>query len=250
MLLIDNVGQRLGSAVLDALLTSEIWQDRLRGRNTMLTLPNLLLVLATGNNLKLKADCPALHPPAVGRRGQHPEARSGFQYPDLEAHVAAQQPQLLAAALTLVRGYIAAGRPKQDVVTLGSFEGWSRLVQSAVMWAFGVDPGQARLVADDEVDLDKEILDTLTRGWLRLVPDGSSISCRGLMTKALEAGEGGRDILEALEMANASGKRTPVALGRLVTRFRKRIHRGSYFDHGSPDRTADGWLWRLFSLTT
>jgi hypothetical protein len=246
LLLIDNIGSRFGSPVLDALLTSEIWQDRIVGRSQQVTAQNLLQVIATGNNMQLKADtvrrCLRLQ---LHTSDEHPEARTGFHHSDLEAWVADQQPQLLSAALTLLRAFVVAGKPKQKIVTLGSFAGWAGLIQSTVMWAYGVDPGEARVKADDEMDLEKEILEKLMRGWNKLVPRGTAISCRRVMDAALKGGEAGLDVFEAMEMS--SGKRTAVALGNLITRYRKRVHMGSYFDHGSKDKTSEGRLWKLFT---
>jgi hypothetical protein len=246
LLLIDNIGSRFGSPVLDALLTSEIWQDRLNNTSTQVTLPNLLQVIATGNNLQLKADtvrrCIRLQ---LQTSEEHPESRTKFHHPDLEAWVAQQQPHLLVAALTLLRAYVIAGRPKQEIVTMGSFAGWSDLVQSTVKWAYRVDPGEARVKAEDEMDLDKEILEKLIRGWSKLVPQGAAISCRRVMEAAAKGGEAGVDIYEAMEMSG-SGKRTAVALGYLLTKFRKRVQQGGYFDHGSKEKTSEGRLWKLF----
>ena len=43
------------------------------------------------------------------------------------------RPRLVAAALTVLRGYIAAGRPKQAGTPLGDFRGWARLVRDALL---------------------------------------------------------------------------------------------------------------------
>jgi hypothetical protein len=248
LLLIDNIGACFGSPVLDALLTSEIWQDRLLGRSQEVTLPNLLQVIATGNNLQLKADtvrrCLRLQ---LNTSEEHPESRSEFKYANLEAWVMDHQAELLTAALTLLRGYMAAGRPKQELITLGSFAGWSGLIQSTVKWAYGVDPGEARVLGDDEMDLDKEILERLIRGWRNLVPDGKPVSCRTVFDRTIKDSELGRDIHEALELRHSSGKRSAVALGHLLTRYRKRVYMGAYFDHGSKERTSEGRSWKLFT---
>jgi hypothetical protein len=68
------------------------------------------------------------------------------------------------------------------------------------------------------------------------------------MDSAIEGGDAGRDILEALEMRNSSGKRTAVALGRLLAHYRQRVHLGAYFDHGSKEHTSSGRQWRLFKV--
>lgn len=243
-LLIDNVATRLGSTTLDALLTSEVWQDRILRRSEVQTFPNLLQVIATGNNLQLKADtvrrCLRIQLKAAEER---PEARSDFRHPNLEAWVSERQPELLVAALTLLRGYIAAGQPPQDIVTLGSFEGWSGLIQSTVKWAYGVDPGESRILEEDQMDLEKEILDTLMRGWRGIVPDGRAITCRELMKILPEKGDYGQDILDALEMAGP-GKVSAVRLGHLLTRMKDRSYHGIHFERGA-NKTRDGVVWKL-----
>jgi hypothetical protein len=51
---------------------------------------------------------------------------------------------LLAAALTVLRGFIAAGSPNQKLKPWGSFEGWSDLVRGSIVWSGNVDPGETR----------------------------------------------------------------------------------------------------------
>jgi putative DNA primase/helicase len=52
--------------------------------------------------------------------------------------------QLVAAGLTVLRGYSAAGRPDMRLPPWGSFEGWSKLVRGALVWAGEADPGETR----------------------------------------------------------------------------------------------------------
>ena len=249
LLLIDNIASRFGSATLDALLTSEVWQDRVLGRSQQATLPNLMQVIATGNNMQMRADtvrrCIRIQ---LSSNEEHPELRSGFKYPDLERFVSDQQPMLLAAALTLLRGYWEAGRPRQEVSVLGSFAGWSDCIQSTVMWAFGVDPGEARISTDDEMDLDKEILEKLMSGWRSVVPDGTPSSCRQVMDNITKADGAGRDLLDAMELASPTGKRSSVVLGNLLGRFRQRPLKGMKFEHARPEHTSAGRLWVLTAV--
>ena len=53
----------------------------------------------------------------------------------------------------MLRAYIVAGKPKQDIPPYGSFEEWSGLVRSALVWLGMPDPNltRARLEADDPV---------------------------------------------------------------------------------------------------
>src|SRR5581483_7986643 len=62
--------------------------------------------------------------------------------------------ELVSAALTILRGHIAAGRPQPGEVVerpFGGFEKWSRDIRAAVVWAGLADPclTRCRVSADD-----------------------------------------------------------------------------------------------------
>lgn len=242
----DNVSGPFGGKNLDALLTSDLWVSRILGGSNLGTFTNRLQVIATGNNIQLKSS-------DTIRRSlwlqlhtidEHPEARPAttFRHPDLEGWVNEHHPQLLSAALTILRGYIAAGKPKQDLRPLGSFEGWTNLVQAAVKWAFGVDPGEAQILCHEGVDANKEVLEKLMNGWLKIVPKVEAATCRKVMDAVLDGAEGGRDILEALEM-NSSKKPSAVELGYLLNKFRNTNYMGASFT--TLKKVTDGMLWKL-----
>jgi len=139
--LIDNVVGTIGGPSLDAALTSDIWQDRLLGGNRAIQLPMRVLFFATGNNLQLVGD--------LSRRclyarletdHERPEERTDFQHADLCGFARSNRGGFLAAALTMVRAYVVAGRPPPAFRPLGSFEGWSGLVRAAIVWAGLADP--------------------------------------------------------------------------------------------------------------
>jgi hypothetical protein len=64
-------------------------------------------------------------------------------HPDLLACVRRERPKLVAAALTILRGYVVADRPHRRR-KLGGFEAWSDLVPGAVRWAELTHPMQSR----------------------------------------------------------------------------------------------------------
>jgi hypothetical protein len=190
LVLLDNLAGAVGCDVLDAALTSDRWKDRLLGGNRMYDGPLHVCWYGTGNNVQLAAD--------TARRVCHvrmetaeerPELRTGFKYPDLRAHVRANRGPLLSAALTILRGWVAAGRPRHNLLPWGSFEGWSGVVREAVVFAGLPDPGETRLALQTAADRDAaamtglltalEQLDTARRGLttaeiidrLRNVPD-------------------------------------------------------------------------------
>ena len=128
VVLLDNVSQALDSETLAAVLTAEVWSDRLLGQTKMVEVPNRALWLATANN------------PVVSRENarrsvrvrldaavERPWLRDGFRHADLRAWVRAERGVLLGALITLVQGWMADGRPEGQV-KLGSFEAWARLI--------------------------------------------------------------------------------------------------------------------------
>lgn len=168
LLLIDNISKPLGSGALDTVLTGTTWSERILGKSEKVSLPLLTVWYGTGNNVTFKGD--------TARRCLHirldsdlekPEARDGFKHPDLLAWVHAHRAALVIAALTILRGYCAAGRPAVGLKPWGSFEGWSALVRNALVWAGLPDPAETRAELD-EVDTDANTLADLIGGWEEL----------------------------------------------------------------------------------
>lgn len=126
---------QLKSPVLAALLTSRVWSDRLLGGNTEIEADNRMLVLITGNNLAPVGDIvrrlliiridPKLEASEVWKRE--------FAIDPLD-YIVRNRQGLVAAALTLISGYIAAGRPKVATGRLASFEEWDDLVRQPIVW--------------------------------------------------------------------------------------------------------------------
>lgn len=155
VVLFDNV-TNLGGPVMDAALTSTTWIDRILGvSKTSKELPLLVNWIATGNNVALKGD--------VVRRillvrldpdCEQPDARTGFKHDPLIPWVRANRGRLVAAALTILRAYVAAGRPAVDLPSWGSYDTWSALVRGSLVWAGQPDPylTRARLVHGDAGD--------------------------------------------------------------------------------------------------
>jgi hypothetical protein len=155
LVLLDNLAGAVGCDVLDAALTSGWWKDRLLGTNQVYDGPLHVCWYGTGNNVQLHAD--------TARRVCHvrmetaeerPELRTGFKYPDLRGHVRADRGRLLSAALTVLRGWVVAGRPAQRLQPWGSFEGWSGVVREAVAFAGLPDPGLTRMALQTAADRD------------------------------------------------------------------------------------------------
>lgn len=155
MVVVDNVpsGSAVGSATLDMLLTSTHKTDRILGKSVQGTVPNNATWFYTGNNVSIKGD--------TGRRAivirletedERPELRTGFAHPQIVEWAMRERPRLLGAALTIVSAYLRAGSPDSGVRALGSFERWSEVVASALVWVGQPDPTQLLAASHTEAD--------------------------------------------------------------------------------------------------
>jgi len=111
---------------------------RILGRSEMPLCECHTVVYATGNNITFRGD--------MVRRGlvcnlealdERPELRS-FQEDVLET-VAVDRGPYVAAALTIVRAYLAAGSPR-ICSPFGSYSAWSEMVRSPLIWLGEPDP--------------------------------------------------------------------------------------------------------------
>jgi putative DNA primase/helicase len=123
-ILLDNINRVLESGALASALTARIWRDRLLGFTKTACLPNNAVWMASGNNTILSREI--IRRTVLCRLDAQVDApweRRQFRHPNLLAWVREHRGRLIAAALTLCRAWIAAGKPK-GTQTLGMFESW------------------------------------------------------------------------------------------------------------------------------
>jgi hypothetical protein len=244
LVLFDNLEGRFGNAVLDAALTGTAWKDRVLGVNRMAEAPLYMTWYATGNNVAIAAD--------TARRVCHvrlespeerPEERQDFRHPDLLAWVGANRARLLAAALTILRGYCAAGRPDQKLPAWGSFEGWSALVRSAVVWVGLPDPGKTRLLLQEQADVAAESMAVLLSCWEQLDPDRRGLTAAEVIQLYKSPPENAPECLADLRDALESllGKPDARGLGTRLRSYRRRIFQGRYIDQAASHKRAARW---------
>jgi hypothetical protein len=242
--LLDNLAGRLGGAVLDAALTATSWADRVLGSNRVVSAPLYVVWFATGNNVALASD--------TARRTCHirletdlerPEERSDFRRRQLLAWVRQERVRLLGAALTLLRAYCEAGRPDQGLRPWGSFEGWSALVRSAVVWAGLPDPGETRATLRQAADTDAGALAALLVGLAQLDPQRDGLTCAEIVEQAKsppapppEWHAGLKDAVEAL-----AGRLDAQRLGYRLRGYRRRVLGGLYLDRAGSHAKTVRW---------
>jgi hypothetical protein len=245
LVLFDNLEGKFGNAVLDAALTATAWKDRVLGVNRMAEAPLYVTWYGTGNNVAIAAD--------TARRVCHvrlespeerPEERNSFRHSNLLAWVGANRARLLAAALTILRGYFVAGRPNLDLPAWGSFEGWSAVVRSAVVWAGLPDPGETRLLLQQQADVAAESMGVILACWERLDPDRRGLTAAEVMERLykhppLHPPDYYADLRDALESLLA--KPDSRLLGNKLRTYRRRVFQGRFIDQAGKEQRAARW---------
>lgn len=130
LILLDNVSEKrvLDSPPLAAMLTSDVWRDRVLGETRMVSLPNRALWLMSGNNprfsLEIARRCVRIR---IDAEQDMPWRRAGFKHDPLSEWEVEQRGLLVRACLVLVQAWLAAGRPRGRA-RLGSFESWASVM--------------------------------------------------------------------------------------------------------------------------
>ena len=132
VVIIDNIEGYLYFPSLAMLLTANTFLTRILGQSKMVLLPNRCSYIVTGNNVKLGGDMPRrCYLARMDARIAQPWMRDqkSFKYQHLLQWVKENRGELLAAILTMARGWIAAKYPiPEKLPVLGSFEDWTNTI--------------------------------------------------------------------------------------------------------------------------
>lgn len=135
---IDNVNGHLGGDFLCQIIERPVVAVRPLGQSTFTKIESRATCFATGNNIQLVGDMTrrvllcSLDPDV-----ERPELRTFNASPFDQ--VLADRGKYVASALMIARAYVVAGFP-DALPPLASFEDWSRLVRSALVWLGRPDP--------------------------------------------------------------------------------------------------------------
>jgi hypothetical protein len=235
----DNVIHPLDGAAINSFLTAEIFKDRILGLSQSEALPNSALFLATGNNVRVVGDAARRFVVCrIDAKLERPYLRE-FPFDPLQ-WVTAKRMEMVTAALTLVRGYIAAGRPRMAPGNTASFERWDELVRQVVCWVgtFDSNPG----FGDPMQTIEKNDAEDPQKGLLRLVLEawhgyfGATAKTSTEVTETLDGGITAQDEQEAHTAfvtaiaaglsSSSRGDATPVRLGRYLAKHEDEIVAG------------------------
>src|SRR5262249_52744802 len=132
---------------------------------------------------------------------EKPELRSGFRHADLRTHVRENRGRLLSAALTVLRGWYAAGKPRHDLPAWGSFGGWSSVVRESVVFAGMPDPGETRLALQSGADRDAATMAALISVLERFDADRRGVTAAEIVDEIKSREPRNRELQSELKSA-------------------------------------------------
>lgn len=254
----DNVVTAFGGGPLDRCLTAGGTVElRVLGKSEVPSLPWRAIVLATGNNVELRGD--TARRVLVARLEtdiENPEDRTGFKHYPLLPWVEKERPALVVAALTILRAYVVAGRPDVGVKSWGSFEAFSSLIPSALVFAGATDPSTARPSNDIAREPEKAALATILTELPRFIHGGSGVTVRELIEtlypperlKGQAPPDGNGDMRDAIEsLVNVQPGKPPNGqhLGKAFQRFKGRVVSGKKLVLSGADGHAKVKRWTV-----
>jgi putative DNA primase/helicase len=237
---IDNINRPLRSGDLAAALISPMWEDRVLGQSTAVRVPVRCTWLATANNPVLGEEL-TRHSVRIriDPKVERPWLREGFHHETLREWVHTHRATLVWASLTLVRAWLAAGRPHPDVKPLGSYESWSHTIGGILQVAsIGGFLGNLSEFYDAAT--------TEASAWHAFVVawwknhQCALVTAKELLPLALEFDE--------LEVNGKDERGQVRSLGRKLGQQRDRVIGAYRLITGSQDRNSTG-RWRLEPVT-
>jgi hypothetical protein len=249
----DNISEPLEGDTLCTVLTVPTYEDRLLGGNTIVRLPTCATFLGNGNNIVVRGDMTARVlmcriDPAV----ENPEQRE-FNY-DILAMLHEQRPELVAAALIIMRAYVVAGCPRLGIKPYGRFEAWSDMVRAPLVWLGCADPCDTRKQVEDD-DPELEALATLLTvlhdkygSQSFTVAELAKVARNEARVQTDMFGDPGQSapephsaLKDALEAISWRGEINPRAIGKVFTKHKDRIIAGLRLRKGKTRQRAVLW---------
>ena len=228
---IDNVNGELGGTFLCQAAERPSVKVRPLGVSKTVNIDVRSAIFSTGNNLTLVGD--------MVRRAvlcrldaevERPEERT-FPFDPVE-RVLSDRATYVAAALILLRAYRAAGSPER-LSRLGSYEGWSDTVRSALVWLGEADPVSSMNTVREQ-DPELAAIRELFAHWERDLGMGAEYTSSAIKQAVdktelkFQTGEGGgveghefRDLL--LRVAGHGGTISPRRLGIWLSKISGRV---------------------------
>jgi hypothetical protein len=231
VIVIDNVSRNLGGDALCSTLTQEELTIRILGETRSATIPTLVTVLATGNNLTVAGDASRrVLICRIDAGVEQPDARPAFPF-DPRDVARSKRGELVAAGLTILRAYIAANRPR-SLAPIGSFERWN-VVREALVWLGCEDPAKTRARVKEQDPQAADLAELLAAWWevygdkVKTAADACSDTYQTVLPEYIRLGDALKAIAESPKFsANDLGRSLSKHVGRpagglILQRLRK-----------------------------
>lgn len=220
-------------------LTSPHLSGRILGSSKTATVSTRALFLSSGNNVGPVQDmtrrCVTIR---LDPGCEVPAARQ-FNRPNLVGDVLQDRGRYVSAALTIVRAWIVAGRPKAACKSMAGYEDWSDLCRQPLLWLGLADATESVFAAMAE-DPDRETLDRLLRGWQAAFGRTAAMVRDAVRVSVVD--DENAELREVLhDIADERGDINRRRLGWWIKRHAGRIVDGRRFVRASGNRSAEAW---------
>ena len=221
-------------------LTSEFLSGRILGVSKTATVSTRTLFLSSGNNVGPVQDMTRRCITINLDPGIEIPAQRSFKRPDLVRDLLRDRGRYVSAALTIVRAWVCAGKPKVLCKSLASYREWSDLCRQSLIWLGCADPINSIFESIAE-DPDREVLGQLLTVW-RAVFGKSGTMVRDAIREAnrgMSDPTGLREVL--LDIAGERGEINSRKLGWWIRRHSGRIVNGLRFVRLNQNSSAEKW---------
>ena len=242
VLLIDNIEHPIYGEALCSVATSDTYRDRMLGRSQMVTVSTAVTIMLNGNNLTVRGDLSTrILVTRLDAGMERPEERVFKR--NIRVYAYKHRHDLVNAALTILRAYELAGRPKVKIPEFGRFEEWSARVRAPLVWAGAADPCDTRSRVES-ADPEREMHAALLTAWWNIFEE-RSILVKDII-QAVTSGQGEEETALGEAVATFAGDGNRINNRKLGNRIRKwegRVAEGMKLERLGKDHSAQ--IWRL-----
>ena len=157
---------------INRMLTSEWIADRVLQESRIASASTRVLVLATGNNVGPVGDLLRRVNVIHLDHGEERPATKSYKGDPVE-EVKQSRGKYVAAALTIVAAYRAAGAPKTECKALAGFGDWSDACRQPLLWLGLPDPAES-MFANMEADPGRDTVGALFEVWYKTFGDAAT----------------------------------------------------------------------------
>lgn len=255
MVLMDNCEGYIGSPALNAAITSRMINDRIMGVQKKVQAQFSSIVFFTGNNIMYKGDMKRrVVQIYLDPEMERPEERNDFRRKDILQYVSDNREELLRHCFNIVVGFLHRNNEKnssESLKNMGTFEKWSNLVRSAIIWAGGFDPNDGKEFIEEEMDESYAQNKALLIWWEKCFND-KFITIRNLVnTINYNATDSPglqqddwimlKDMLLSVSDKNNKGRLSPEEINKSLMKIRNRIFDGRRMVLGSAKNNSKEW---------